>query len=233
MNKCPACGTELDSLSLCPKCDPLHPREVLVRGKYLRDFDEFYAVVELGAVTISVVCDKADVQPAPEQPPQSDAVLREHGYDPDEIRRLSAIGDEGHLTKLLAKHPLPWTAQHLMVVDAKGKQVIHVGGTQDSHGRTMDGYWLTEINKLTVKGANARQAPSPRRTPAVEALESAVTYLETEPLYHEPDCSYGASHGPHGDFCDCGLAARRNKRNQVFKKIRSALAAESEANSGR
>ena len=58
-----------------------------------------------------------------------------------------------------------------------------------------------------------------------EALESAATHLEAQTLEHSPDCSYGATDGPHGDFCDCGLSARRQKRNKVYAEIQAALAA--------
>jgi hypothetical protein len=56
-----------------------------------------------------------------------------------------------------------------------------------------------------------------------EALEAAATYLETQTLEHSPDCSYGATNGPHGDFCDCGLSARRRKRDKVYAEIQGAF----------
>lgn len=55
-----------------------------------------------------------------------------------------------------------------------------------------------------------------------DALDAAIEYLETQVLEHCPDCSYGATNGPHGDFCDCGLRARKQKRDKVYAEIRCA-----------
>lgn len=77
------------------------------------------------------------------------------------------------LKELVAKHPLPWTANILMIRDANGRQVLHLGGSRDEIGRGIDPDFLVEMNKLLVKAANealAEQAPAgelqpPKRRP--------------------------------------------------------------------
>lgn len=59
------------------------------------------------------------------------------------------------LREFLKFHPLPWETQSLMIVDSNGNRVIHLGGLIDNAGRTIEGDYLVELNRLLVDRANS------------------------------------------------------------------------------
>lgn len=63
--------------------------------------------------------------------------------------------------ELFKKHPLPWKHQILMITDANGKTVIHLGGTRSPYGtETMSGSMLCTLAGFIVETANARSKGS-------------------------------------------------------------------------
>src|SRR5690349_11391869 len=59
------------------------------------------------------------------------------------------------LNEIVERYPLPWTHHVLMIKDADGRQVIHLGGLHDQYGRLYDGYYLAGLAALLTTAANA------------------------------------------------------------------------------
>jgi len=58
--------------------------------------------------------------------------------------------------ELFTKHPLPWKHQVLMIVDANGREVIHLGGTNNTRGGLLEGHMLCTLAAFIVETANTR-----------------------------------------------------------------------------
>jgi hypothetical protein len=59
------------------------------------------------------------------------------------------------IRSLLEKHPLPWANHGMLIRDALGKQVIHVGGSQDEYSRRIPGDQLVAMNAMIVRSVNS------------------------------------------------------------------------------
>ena len=57
--------------------------------------------------------------------------------------------------EVFKRHPLPWEHRALMIVDANGKEVIHIGGIQG--GERKDAHMLSALNAFIVEAANLRR----------------------------------------------------------------------------
>jgi hypothetical protein len=58
------------------------------------------------------------------------------------------------LAQVVERHPLPWTHHVLMIKDANGRQVIHLGGLYDQYGQLYDGHYLAGLAAMLTDAAN-------------------------------------------------------------------------------
>jgi hypothetical protein len=59
------------------------------------------------------------------------------------------------VAEVIERHPLPWTHQVLMIKDANGRQVVHLGGLHDQFGQLYDGHYLAGLAAILAEAANA------------------------------------------------------------------------------
>lgn len=71
--------------------------------------------------------------------------------------------------------PLPWRAHALMIVDATGTQVLHLGGSRDGHGRMMDPFLLEALARLIVEAVNGQPRLDP--PPSNDARDETIRQL--------------------------------------------------------
>lgn len=57
--------------------------------------------------------------------------------------------------EIFARHPLPWTHHVLMIKDAAGRLVIHLGGSRDERGATYDPGYLVGLAAMLVDYSNS------------------------------------------------------------------------------
>lgn len=58
------------------------------------------------------------------------------------------------LGEIAERHPLPWSHHVLMIKDANGQQVVHLGGLTDGSGKPHNPYLLAGLAALLVERAN-------------------------------------------------------------------------------
>ena len=54
----------------------------------------------------------------------------------------------------------PWKANFLMILDANGQQVLHLGGMRDQYGRALSGQHICELAAYIVTAANKLESDS-------------------------------------------------------------------------
>lgn len=75
------------------------------------------------------------------------------------------------IDELLRLHPLPWSHHLLLIKDAKGRQVIHIGGLYNELSKMYEGRYLSGLNALFVELVNARVSPVPAEDGAGDSCQ--------------------------------------------------------------
>lgn len=60
------------------------------------------------------------------------------------------------IERILELHPLPWSHHLLLIKDAEGRQVIHLGGMYGERNERLGGKYLSGLNALIVQAVNVR-----------------------------------------------------------------------------